>query len=231
MGRFGIDAESGETHRPVMSTTKHSSILALIAILALTAPALGQPVSDLGALLSGKTHPLSMKLKELDTDWRRITVQGSANVTGNVSVNVSGNTYSSSANNASSASHSQNNIVGALPNSRGYVTKGQTVVANGRTYLLAYHLPAFGLDFGALLQALAAKTPPTSAALNPETVLPLSLLDLQTIGSLDDVRVFDLQAEIAESEKAIRLAAGLLKSQGGGSSTSESKPPKSESDK
>ncbi len=212
-------------------TTSYRSVLALIAILTLTAPVLGQPVSDLGALLSGKTHPLALKLKDLDTDWRRITVQGSANVTGNVSVNVSGNTYSSSANNPSSASHSQNNMVGALPNSRGYVTKGQTVVANGRAYLVAYHLPAFGLDIGALLQTLAAKTAPTSAALNAETALPLSLLDLQSIGSLDDVRLFDSQAEIAESEKAIRMASELLKSQGGSSSTNASTPAKSNSDK
>ena len=206
-------------------------LFSLVAMLTLTAPAVGQPVFDLGALLSGKTHPLTLRLKDLDAEWRRITIQQSANVTGNVSVNVSGNTYSSSANNRSSASHSQNNIVGALPNSRSYLTKGQTVVANGRTYLVAYHLPAFGLDLGALLQALAAKTAPTSAALNADTALPLSLLDLQTIGSLDDVRAFDMQAEIAESEKAIRMATELLKGQGNSSSSESTTPAKNNSDR
>lgn len=212
-------------------SNNYRSILASIAILILTVPGLGQPVSDLGALLSGKTHPLALKLKELDADWRRVTVQGSANVTGNVSVNVSGNTYSSSANNPSSASHSQNNFVGALPNSRGYVTKGQTVVANGKTYLVAYHLPAFGLDIGALLQALAAKTSPAAAVLNADTSLPLSLLDLQSVGSLDDVRLFDAQAEIAESEKALRMASELLKSQGGSSAGNAPAPSKNTSEK
>jgi hypothetical protein len=182
-------------------------------------PLFGQEAQDLGELLSGKTHPLTVKLKDLDADWRRVTVHGSANVTGNVSVNVNGYTSSSSANNSSSASHSQNNFVGALLSSHGYVTKGQTVVTHGRTYIVAYHLPAFGLDIGGLLQALAAKTPPTSAALHADTLLPLSLLDLQSLGSLDDVSVFDMQAEIADSEKAIRIASELLKSQSGASST------------
>jgi hypothetical protein len=45
------------------------------------------------------------------------------------------------------------------------------------------------------------------------------LLDLQSLGSLDDVSVFDMQAEIADSEKAFRIASELLKSQSGASST------------
>jgi hypothetical protein len=120
---FRVDADTAGNHSLVM-TAKHSSILAMMAILALGLPLFGQEVHDLGELLSGKTHPLTVKLKDLDARWRRFTVRGSANVTGNMSVNVNGYTNSSSANNSSSASHSQNNIVGALPSSQGYVTKG-----------------------------------------------------------------------------------------------------------
>lgn len=211
--------------------TNRRLIFALLAMLTLSAPLVAQEVLELGSLLSGKSYPLSMKLKDLDADWRRMTVRGGANVSGNLSVNVNGYTSSSSANNSSSASHSQNNFVGALPSSHGYVTKGQTVGLHGRTYLVAYHLPAFGVDVGALLQALAAKTAPSAAVLSPESTLPLSLLDLQSVGNLDDIRIFDMQGEIAESEKAIRLATELFKSQSGGSSTNSRSSAKDEGEK
>ena len=153
------------------------------------------------------------------TDWRRITLQTSASVSDNLSVNVSGNTGGST---------SQNNLIGAFTGSRTYLTKGQTVSACGRAYLVAYHLPGSTLDMSAIIQAVATKTPPTVAVLTPESSLPLSLLDLQVIGSLDDVRAFDLPSEIKESERVTRLLADLLKSQASGTSTntaSSKRPP------
>jgi ketosteroid isomerase-like protein len=76
--------------------------------------------------------------------------------------------------------------------------------------LVAYHLPAGALDIPALLQALVTKTPPLSNAITPESRLPLSLLDLQTIGSLEDIRAFDWEAEVRESARSAERISGLF---------------------
>jgi hypothetical protein len=175
---------------------------------------------DLVELLSGRRLPLQMQLKELGNEWRRITVTGHGSVSGNVSVNVNGN---------ASGAVSQNTLTGAILSSRSYVKKGETVTAQGRAYLVAYHLPVAGLDIGKLLQAVASKAAPSGAALTPETNLPLSLLDLQSIGSIEDVTPFDAQAAVTESEQALRALADLVKSQSGGGSTNS--PAKAESGK
>jgi hypothetical protein len=154
--------------------------------------------------LSGISYPLAIQLKQATAEWRRISVHASAGVNGNVSVNVSG---------TASGSTSQNNLTGAISGTQDYVTKGQTVSIGGRTYLVAYHLPAIGLDLGMLLKAAATKAPPTALALSADSTVPLSLLDTGSIGTIDDVRAFDLPAEIASSEKAIRALADLIKSQ------------------
>lgn len=151
--------------------------------------------------LSGKVHPLQVTLKDLGPDWRRISISTAAAASDNLSVNVSGNTAGST---------SQNNLTGGLAGSRAYVTKGQTVPVAGRQYLVAYHLPAGALDIPALIQALVTKAPPLSNRLTPESRLQLSLLDFQTIGSLDEIRAFDWEAEIQESARATERISGLF---------------------
>jgi len=171
------------------------------AILLLVLP-VATEASDLVQLLSGKPFPLAVKLKDLNGEWRRVTIRGGGGVSGNVSVNVNGN---------SDGPASQNNIVGSLGGGTTYVTKGQTASANGQVYLVAYHLPSAGLDLNLLLQAVATKTPPTSAVLTPESTLPLSLLAVRAAGSLEDVRPFDAKWEIDESAKAAKALSTLLK--------------------
>jgi len=163
-----------------------------------------QPVlhaADLKSLLSGKTLPLSVKLGEMGGDWRRVTIHSSGSVSGNISVSVSGNGSSGS---------SQNNV-SDLAGSKTYLTKGQTVSADGQTYLVAYHLPNGGLDLSALIESMATKTPPAVSVLTPQTTLPLSLLDLKSVGTLDDIRAFDLNEEIAQSEKLVRTMTSIMK--------------------
>lgn len=157
--------------------------------------------------LSGKTHPLTIKLKDLNGDWRRITVHRSAGVSGNVSVNVSGNN-----------SPQNNNNFANLGGTTAYATKGRTLSIAGQAYLVAYHLPSSALDLGSLIQ-VAMKRAPEISRLTPDTALPLSLLELKSLGSLDDVRAFDGAAEIAESERAAEALAALLKTASGGGST------------
>jgi hypothetical protein len=184
------------------------------------------PVSSqdrtLSDLLSGKTVPLKMQLKELGADWRRLTISSSGTVSGNISVNVSGN----------ASANSQNNLTGAIGSSRAYVTKGETYSSHGHVYLVAYHLPGGVLDLSKLLQVIAVKAPPSDAALTLESVLPLSLLDLSSLGNLEDIRPFDAAAEIADSENALRALSELMKSQkGGGNADSSSKEKEDKEDK
>jgi hypothetical protein len=175
--------------------------LVLSAILLCMASAV-HAGDSLEPLLSGKSFPLAVKLKDLNGEWRRFTLRGNGSITGNVSVNVTGNITGSA---------SQNNLTGSLGGGRDYVTRGQTASAHGQTYLVAYHLPMAGLDLSALLQAVATKTPPTNAVLTPDSSLSLSLLDVRAISGFDDVRAFDAQREITESEQAFKALLTLLK--------------------
>jgi hypothetical protein len=192
----------------------HRGSLLIWAILLLFLPVMCQG-SDLAQLLSGQRFPLQVRLKDLNGDWRRVTLRGNGSITGNVSVNISG---------SSENAVSQNNLTGSLGGGQSYVTQGQTVSAQGQTYLIAYHLPLAGLDLSLLLQAVATKTPPTGAALTPESALSLSLLDVRAIGSLEDVTPFDLKRELSQSENAIKALSALL-SAGEGAKKKEQKPP------
>src|SRR5258708_35750645 len=100
-----------------------SMVLTFVLAMALPGIVKAQDFSD---WLSGKVHPLEMKLKEFNADWKRLTVHGPAGVNGNISVNVSGN---------SSSATSQNNLTGTVGGSLAYVTKGQMVNVGGRSYL------------------------------------------------------------------------------------------------
>jgi hypothetical protein len=177
---------------------------------------------DLTEVLSGKAHPLAMKLKDFTTDWRRISIQNGAAANGNISVNVSGN---------SSSATSQNNLTGAMGGGRNYVTRGQTVSIGDRSYLVAYHLPAGGLDLATLLQAVISKSPPTAAVLSEESSLQLSLLELKNLATLDDIRPFDMSLEIRESENVAKMVANALKTESGKPASSPATPPKGEPSK
>ena len=184
----------------------------------LSAPAHAQQFSTFRDVLSGKNHPLGFALKDLTSEWRKIVIQAHVNVSDNVSVNVSGTAHG----------NSQHNLVGALGSSRSYLTKGDTISVEQRTYLVAYRLPGSALDLGTVLQAVATKTPPTSAKLTPESTLALSLLEVATLGNIEEIRPFNLQAEISESEKAARILAEMFKSEGSSGSTNAPPPKKEE---
>jgi hypothetical protein len=184
-------------------------------IVFLSAAPVSSRGSDLQELLSGKRHPLIVKLGELGKEWRRFTIHIAGNASGNVSVSVTGS--------GGTSGSSQNNIAD-LSGSRIYLTKGQTVSALGQVYLVAYRMPGSGLDFPALIQALATKAPPQVTTLTPETELPLSLLDVPNLGSLDDIRAFDLKREIAESEKLTQTIGSALKAASGGETTKAAQP-------
>ena len=192
------------------STVTQAACASLAIACVIVAVTLMSPVSSRGAdvadLLSGKRYPLSVKMGGLTNDWRRFTIHTTGNASGNIAVSVTGG--------GGTSGSSQNNIADLTGNKK-YLTKGQTVRAEGRVYLVAYSLPGGGLDLPALIQALATKSPPAMTTLTAETTLPLSLLDVKSIGTLDDIQAFDLKREIAESEKLLQTVANALKNAGG----------------
>lgn len=178
-------------------------VLAALSTALVLTPLMAGQAPGLAQWLSGKTYPLTVQLKDLGGDWRRVVVHGGAGTGGNIEVNVSGSTQGSTS--------QQNNVLGLQAGGQAYVTRGQTVSASGQTYLVAYPLAGPGLDLLSLLRAALTKTPPKPEILTPETTLRLSLLDVRTISSLEDVRVFDMNGEIAQSQEAAKRIADLIK--------------------
>ena len=66
---------------------RRTVVLAACLFLSLPALCAGE---DLTRLLSGKTYPLSVKLKNVGGEWRRVTVYASTSANGNVTLNVAG---------------------------------------------------------------------------------------------------------------------------------------------
>jgi hypothetical protein len=190
-----------------------SCFLALGTALVVISATAG-PASDLAQLLSGQSYPLSMTLKEFGADWRRVTVRDGASASRNVGVNVSGSSEGSTSQN--------NNMFNLWSGGQACITRGQTVSAAGQTYLVAYLLPNKTLNLNILLQAMATKTPPEIQVLTPESSLRLSLLNVQAIVAIEDVRAFDLSWEITQSKEAAQKLLNLLKA---GQAGQTAKPP------
>jgi hypothetical protein len=150
--------------------------------------------NDFQNLISGKKAPLTKQLKDLNDSWRQIAISGQYEM---------GDLMKSWASIFSADSY--NNI---------YYTQGQTVLVNNETYLVAYRLPTSGKTltiqslFENVMGSMAGLTGTDcdsivfAAKITPETTIQLSLLNLKTIGSLNDVRTFDLKTELATLAKA-----------------------------
>jgi hypothetical protein len=165
-------------------------------VVALPGSAAAQETSLKDALY-GRSAPLTLKLKDLTPEWRRISVSGGPEAGGGLSGLMGG-------------------IMGAMfggggapkPSSSVYYTKGDTVTIGGETYLVMYRQPAKGMDMAALMQAGPGALPPPEK-LSPESPLALYLLNARTIVGIGEIRAFDMAVEIAESEKAAQAEAAL----------------------
>jgi hypothetical protein len=147
--------------------------------------------ADFEQLLSGSPAPLTVKLKDLDGSWRQI------NISGQFEMGDLLQTYSS--------------LFGGKGNSGVYYTQGKTVTVGGETYVIAYRLPSTGkgVNFRSLIESTlggGGSQPSAADKLTPETSLTLSLLNLRTIGSLNNIRPFNLKEELAASERAYQDA-------------------------
>jgi hypothetical protein len=133
--------------------------------------------AEISSLISGRDYPLSVRLGDLDSQWRRFTPGGQAG----------GDTLLT--------------YFALLGGSSGTLyTKGWTAEVGGDTYLIAYGRRVYPVDFIRMMQSGPHSITPE--ALTPDTELSLSLLNLRIMGNMCDIRAFDLEQELAEYEGA-----------------------------
>jgi prepilin-type processing-associated H-X9-DG protein len=164
-----------------MKTAHRILAVTVLAIISVTSIAHADN-ANLQELLSGKPVPLALKLKDLDGSWRRTRV-------------------------SSSDSNALLGMYAELMGGGGggvYYTKGETVVLDGLTYIIAYQHLLKPVDTVALFRG---GQPPELEPLTPESPLALALIQLRTAGTLGDIRPFNLDDEIAEGtniQKAVQ---------------------------
>lgn len=160
--------------------------IGMMLLVALAMPALGGPGqgAEIKDLIYGEVFPLTVQLKALDSEWRRVTVAGQA------------------------TDYLQMYAAMFSGRSPAYYTKGETVTVGGETFIVAYQAQAQPFDLMAMMGRDAE--PPAPEKLTPESVVTLSLLNLRAVGSLSDIRPFDLEQEIAESERLAERVSEAL---------------------
>lgn len=155
-------------------------MLSVCAALALPATlAWGQaasPPADFGSALSGTGHPLTLRVGDLDTSWRRVFI-GKPLDTSIFLFGQSRDAFSAASN--------------------PYYTRGQTETVGGETFLIAYHYAPPPAD--------ASGEPQPPPVQTPDTTLTLSLINVRQISSLDGVQVVSAQTQ-AQAQQAQNAA-------------------------
>ncbi len=150
---------------------------AAVAMLAVgSACAQPAPTVSMEDVFAGRVCPLSYQLKSLDATWRRVTVAQEAE-----------GGYLDA-------------MMASMYGSQGpemYYTKGDTLQIVGETYAIAYKAPSKPMDMSAMSSMSRMSSSSRRVALKPDNTLCLCLLNLRTLGSMTDIRAFDLALETA----------------------------------
>ena len=138
--------------------------------LVATSLAMAQTAGSPFPLLDGKTTPLTLKLKDLDSTWRVF--------------------------HASSSSY-ENILASAMSGGGGapVFTKGDTVTVGTDVFLVTYKP-----DGPNLAAMFSGGGPPKPKPMTGDTVLRLSLLNLHALSAMDGIKVFDLKEQVAENQ-------------------------------
>jgi len=161
------------------------AVLFLVAVPAALWAAAGPQTTTYAAVLSGKVVPLTVTFKNLDSSWRRFTPTG-----------------------AQEASSPFSAIYGI--SSSAFYTKGQTVSVQGEVYLVAYSA-ALKTDMSAMIVSRGRSAP---EPLTADSVLQLSLLNVRGMGSMTNIKPFDLKAELAAFAEASASMQRMISSSG-----------------
>jgi hypothetical protein len=136
-------------------------------------------------LVAGTAVPHAVKLKELTSEWRRMSVGGEA------VLGMGG---------MMQMMQSVGSMFGGGGASDTFFTRGATITIGDQQFLIGYRLPVQGIDFGALMamgapgRGAPGAPPklPQRPAITPETELSLVLINLRAIASISDIRPFDM---------------------------------------
>lgn len=148
-------------------------------------------------VMAGLNLPLVIAVKDLNRDYRRVIIGGQSDMMG-----------------------LQMRMMGVMAGVEFglYFTKGQTISLGGETYLIAYR-PQTRIDPQAFQnRGHGNDTPPEPTKLSPNTRFALSLLNLRSTDSLNDIRPFDPKQDIegpqetnaASTRNLQRLGQGIL---------------------
>ena len=197
-----------------------TAIVGLLA-LSLVVPAAAQEggISD---ILAGKSAPLTMKLKEMNGDWRHVSIAGSGAkssasnpLSSLMGLAALGGKAGDGKKDDPAAAMMGLSLLGGMFGGGGeseaasYYTQGKTVNMGGETFLVVYQFKKPELNLGQLMFASAkngGKEPDLAALaaqskLGPESSLSMSLINFKSINTLKDVRPFDMNREIEEANR------------------------------
>jgi hypothetical protein len=181
-------------------TVRAAIVLAVASLAAPLGPAAwAQGGVGVDQVLSGQTVPLTVPLGQLTPDWRRVSIGGAGDAGGGGGMMGIFAMMFGGGGPGAPASH---------------YTRGQTVtLVGGEVFLVTYRVQAPPMDFAALMRQGPGAGPPPPVVLTPQTLLSLALVNLRTITSLSEIRAFDLQQEIRESQEAAEQFGELLRQQ------------------
>jgi prepilin-type processing-associated H-X9-DG protein len=134
----------------------------------------------LNEVMAGRNLPLTIDVKDLNSSYRRFTIGYDSDI---ISYQV--------------------RMMGAKAGVEFglYFTKGETITLGSETYLIAYR-PQVRIDPQAFQNHGPREAAPAKAAkLRPNTKLALSLLNLRTTDSLNDIRPFDAKLDIESAQE------------------------------
>lgn len=163
------------------------AVVLLAALIGCSQPAQSAEMKD---LLSGEKYALTLQMKDLDGQWRRLSA-------------------------GASESGGLAQVYAAMFGGGGgvYYTKGETVSVASETYLIAYTRRTKPVNYPMVMRQGPGAMP--AEELTAESPLGLSLLNLRAIGSLQDIRPFNLEEEIAAHAEMLAATEGMMSGVGG----------------
>ena len=170
---------------------------ALAQDAALDAAAVNQTTSPIERALSGRSVALSLQAGALDGQWRRFKPGASPEMDALMQMQGGRGMMNAGANE--------------------FITRGDTLVAGGETYLIAYRAKADPAAMAAALDRMRRHLPDDGSGpletddgfvrMRASDTLLLCLLNTRSMGDLNDIRAFDPKIDIASDAQIDRADA------------------------
>lgn len=155
-------------------------ILVILCVISSCAFADSNATVNLSDVISGKVCPLSVKLGDINSDWRVMEV-------------------ATQQFNVDSIIKSVATMYAGAGMSDSFYTQGQTITISGATYLVGYKVDTKPLS----LRDLDRMQGPPVQKLNSDTTLSLALLNMQAVSSISNIHPYDRNSvlNVAKSEE------------------------------